>query len=242
MSVLLELLKNEIIVNWIAPIITGLIITGISSLIVKIFKDKRDEKIINTANERFVRTILPFIIQKIECEETYISDIRSVIVKESRLKDKYVYQEIELRNKLIMDISESKYINEENKKELIEFTYKIFKRYEKKEENKIKEEKPLKKNFNMITIILILLIVIAETMIIIINILDTGTVRPEENILYIIPLLLGIVSIMSGLIIIVLNSSESKLENIKKNNYESIYYNYINQKTRNNLREKNNKE
>ena len=239
---MLELLKNEIIVNWIAPIITGLIITGISSLIVKIFKDKRDEKIINTANERFVRTILPFIIQKIECEETYISDIRSVIVKESRLKDKYVYQEIELRNKLIMDISESKYINEENKKELIEFTYKIFKRYEKKEENKIKEEKPLKKNFNMITIILILLIVIAETMIIIINILDTGTVRPEENILYIIPLLLGIVSIMSGLIIIVLNSSESKLENIKKNNYESIYYNYINQKTRNNLREKNNKE
>ena len=94
----------------------------------------------------------------------------------------------------------------------------------------------------MITIILILLIVIAETMIIIINILDTGTVRPEENILYIIPLLLGIVSIMSGLIIIVLNSSESKLENIKKNNYESIYYNYINQKIRNNLREKNNKE
>ena len=86
------------------------------------------------------------------------------------------------------------------------------------------------------------LIVIAETMIIIINILDTGTVRPEENILYIIPLLLGIVSIMSGLIIIVLNSSESKLENIKKNNYESIYYNYINQKIRNNLREKNNKE
>ena len=128
---MLELLKNEIIVNWIAPIITGLIITGISSL---------------------------------------------------------------------------------------------------------------KKNYNMITIILILLIVIAETMIIIINILDTGTVRPEENILYIIPLLLGIVSIMSGLIIIVLNSSESKLENIKKNNYESIYYNYINQKIRNNLREKNNKE
>ena len=127
---MLELLKNEIIVNWIAPIITGLIITGISSL---------------------------------------------------------------------------------------------------------------KKNYNMITIILILLIVIAETMIIIINILDTGTVRPEENILYIIPLLLGIVSIMSGLIIIVLNSSESKLENIKKNNYESIYYNYINQKIRNNLREKNNK-
>ncbi len=239
---MLELLKNEIIVNWIAPIITGLIITGISSLIVKKFKDKRDEKIINTANERFVRTILPFIIQKIECEETYISDIRSVIVKESGLKDKYVYQEIELRNKLIMDISESKYINEENKKELIAFTYKIFKRYEKKEENKIKEEKPLKKNYNMITIILILLIVIAETMIIIINILDTGTVRPEENILYIIPLLLGIVSIMSGLIIFILSPSESKLENIKKNNYESIYYNYINQKIRNNLREKNNKE
>jgi len=239
---LLELLKNEIIVNWIAPIITGLIITGASSLIVKIFKDKRDEKIINTANERFVRTILPFIIQKIECEGTYISDVRSVIVKESRLKDKYVCQEIELRNKLIMDISESKYINEENKKELIAFTYKIFKRYEKKEENKIKEEKPLKKNYNMITITLIMLIVIAEAMIIIINILDTGTLRPEENILYIIPLLLGIVSIMSGLIIIVLNSSESKLENIKKNNYESIYYNYINQKIRNNLRNKNNKE
>ena len=87
-----------------------------------------------------------------------------------------------------------------------------------------------------------MLIVIAEAMIIIINILDTGTLILEENILYIIPLLLGIVSIMSGLIIIILSLSESKTYKIKRDNFESIYYNYVNQKIRNDLRNKNNKE
>ena len=47
---------------------------------------------------------------------------------------------------------------------------------------------------------------------------------------------------MSGLIIFILSPSESKTYKIKRDNFESIYYNYINQKIRNDLRNKNNKE
>ena len=147
---MLELLKNDIVINWIAPIITGLIVVAIPAFIVKILRLRKDEKIVKEANQRYLDVIMPFIIQKIGISSVYITDIRNVIIYESGLKDKFVLSELSLRNKLVMDISESKYIDENNKKELIDFTYEVFKNFDNKNSLEIVEENEIKKINNKI--------------------------------------------------------------------------------------------
>lgn len=219
-DIMLEFLKDDIVINWISPIITGLIVVAIPTIIVKTFKFKKDEKIIKQANQRFINLIMPFIIQKIKICDTFISDVRNVIVEESGLRDKYVYSEISLRNKLIMDISESKYIDEKNKKELIVFTYEVFKQFENKENLQFSEETELKKsNINFLSSLIsnpIILLIISQLLIAIVVILDKRNIKPEENILIMLPFLLGFVSVLGIVLMIISKIFESSVSRKKK--------------------------
>lgn len=172
-------LTNEIVINWIAPIITGLVVVGIPAIILKVLQIKKDEKKVNAANQRYVDSIRPYIIQKIEITPELITDLRKVVVRESNLKDKYVYSELELRNKLIMDITENKYIDEVSKHELITFTYKSFKAFEKQnivvEESKTKILKKLNIDYTIIVFIISIVIMI------IVSIVDKEGTKTFEN-------------------------------------------------------------
>lgn len=226
-----DLLKNEIVINWIAPIITGLIVIAIPAIAIKIFRFKKDEKAIKRANQRFIDSIIPFIIQKISINYSYISDVRNVVIEESGLKDKYVYSEISLRNKLIMDISESKYIDEENKNELIDFTYNTFKHFENKEDVVLSEEHESKKlNTKVLSFLTsnpLILLIISQFLILLVVIFDKRNIKPEENILIMLPFLLGFISILGIVLMIISKLFESSVSN-KKHRDEIIYRNYIN--------------
>ena len=128
-EVLKPFLTNEIVITWVSPVITGLIVVAVPAGIIWLLKTlqiKKDEKKIEEANQRFINSIRPYIIQNIKILPKFITDTRTVVVKESGVKDKFIYSELSLRNKLIMDINESKYIDEDNKEKMIKFTYDTF--------------------------------------------------------------------------------------------------------------------
>lgn len=228
---MLDLLKNEIVVNWIAPIVTGLIVIAIPAFGIKIFRFKKDEKAIKQANQRFIDSIIPFIIQKISITSSYISDIRSVVIEESGLKDKYVYSEIRLRNKLIMDISESKYVDEDRKNELINFTYDTFKNFENKENLEITEEQePKKSNTKILSWLMINplgLLILSQVMIVIVVVFDHRNIKPEENILIMLPFLLGFISVMGITLKMISKTFESSVSRKKYSRDDFVYRNYV---------------
>ena len=219
---MLELLRNDIIITWVAPIFTGLIVIAIPAVAINFFKSKKDEKAITQANQRYIDAIMPFIIQEIELSQTYISDIRHTIINENNIKDKFIYTEIELRNRLIIDISESKYIDEDKKNELINFTYTIFKHYETDKAIKLEENNTNSKFKNILTNITnpIILFIISQLALVLILIFDKRNIKPEENVLLALPLLVGLISIVGIIIQSITGIFESK---IKKN--RRIYFN-----------------
>ena len=157
-NIIKNFLTNQIIVNWVAPIITGLIVVVIPAILIRLFQMKKDKRKVDDANQRYLNSIRPYIIQKITIDRKFISDIRRVVIKESCIKEKYIYTEVELRNKLILDITEDSYIREIDKKELIDFIYEVFTGFNIKEINEVEISKNRKKAvvlFDRNTIVLI---------------------------------------------------------------------------------------
>lgn len=193
-------LTNEIIVNWLAPIITGLIVLALPTIIIKIFQIKKDEKKISNANQRYLDSIRLYIIQKIKVDRNYIHNIRQVIIKESNIKEKYIYTEVEVRNKLILDITEDNYINEFDKKELIDFAYEVFKGFnENKDTNieKVKNKKSQIFSVNKYIVLLVLSLIICT-----INqvISKSYNIELDENLTFSLSTITALVSIFAILL------------------------------------------
>lgn len=229
-NVIKPILMNEIVVNWIAPIITGLLVIVIPAAALKFFRFKKDIKKINAVNERFINSIRPYIIEKIRISSNIITDIRSAIIMDSDIKERFVISEIDLRNKLIIDINESKYIDEVNKKELIDFTYEIFKDFEKKnsfidnKEINLKQRKvSVLNNFIKSPISLVL---VSQVMIVLTLFFDKSGVKPEDNFALLLPLVLGIFSLFSLLLDFISKTFRSDVSESKKiySDYEKIIY------------------
>lgn len=221
-----EFLTNQIVVNWIAPIITGLIVIAIPTGLAKIIRIRSDRKKVNDANNRYLDSVRPYIIQKIDISPKLISDLRSVVVDESDLKNKYVYTEIQLRNKLIMDITESKYIDEINKNELIEFTYKIFKEFENNSASLVVEDdKPAKKfklkNNYLIFIISLLILTI-------VSLLDKEGTKSLENPAALFSTIICMFSVLISLSSMILNFFRSEVSQRKEYDYYTEYYKIMN--------------
>ena len=220
-------LENQIIINWVAPIVTGLLVLAIPSIIIKIFQTKKDEKKIKTANQRFLDAVRPYIIQEIEISALTISNIRNVVVKESGLKDKFIYSELDLRNKLIMDITESKYIDENNKEKLVKFATKVFEPFDNNSSVVKEEVKEHKFSFlfkNGILIMTIIVFILSSLFILIGTIYGHKVgLDPNDNYSIILPLITGILSIVSVSISFISNVFESKVIDNKK---FSFYYDF----------------
>lgn len=158
-NIIKNFLTNQIVVNWIAPIITGLIVVAIPTFLIRVFQLRKDKRKVDDANQRYLNSIRPYIIQKIHIDKRFISDVRRVIVKESCIKEKYIYTEIELRDKLILDITEDNYINEMDKKELFDFTYDVFKEFSEEQVSNKDVSKNKVKSFMIIDKYIIVLII-----------------------------------------------------------------------------------
>lgn len=127
---MLELIDNifnsSIVVNWIAPIV----VTVLGSIIVKLLFDKKKSKSIiysiNVANNRFVEAVRPFFIQEIEFNMEIIDDIRNAIIREYSVDENMLYTTNQLKEFLILDVVETRYLTEERKKDLISCICSLF--------------------------------------------------------------------------------------------------------------------
>ena len=90
-AILEPILTNQIIVDWIAPIITGLIVLLIPAIVTRVIKNRNLLRNIKDINSKIINTIRPFIIQRIEISSHFISDLRKAIIKENGIKEKYVF-------------------------------------------------------------------------------------------------------------------------------------------------------
>lgn len=229
-NIIKPILTNEIVVNWIAPIITGILVVVIPATVLKFFRLRKDIKKINDVNDRFISSIRPYIIEKIRISSNFITDIRSAIIIDSDIKERFVISEIDLRNKLIMDINESKYIDEVNKKKLIDFTYEIFKDFERK--NSLIDNKEINikgRKINILNNLVknpITLIFISQLMIVLTLFFDKSGVKSEDNPAFILPLFLGIFSIFSFLLDYVFKTLRSGVSERRKiySDYEQLVY------------------
>lgn len=229
-NVIKPILINEIVVNWIAPIITGILVIAIPAIVLKFFRLRKDTKKINNVNDRFINSVRPYIIEKIKISSNLIIDIRRAIIMDSNIKERFVLSEIDLRNKLIMDINESKYIDEVNKKELIDFTYEIFKDFEK--ENELIDNKEISTREKKVNILdnfvknPIILFFVSQIMIVLTLFFDKSGVKPEDNYAILLPLILGVFSLFSLLLDYIFKMLRSDIYESKKvySNYEKIIY------------------
>ena len=123
---LTNILHNDIVTNWIAPIIGTIVAVLAVRLLLERYKGKSVISIIRLANNRFIDAVRPFFIQEIEINMKIINNIRNAIKREYCADDNMLYTIEQLEEQIILDISETKYLTEERKTELIHNVYDKF--------------------------------------------------------------------------------------------------------------------
>ena len=197
--ILKPILTNQIIVDWIAPIVTGLILLLIPVILTKFIKNNTLLKNIKDVNNKIINTIRPFIIQRIEINSHFISDLRKAIIKENKIKEKYIFNEIQIRNKILLDISETRFLKENEKQDLINFTYKVFNDFDEKQilsntsSEDIEEQNIKKLSMKLTSIILIISLIIM----LIAYIVKPVNSNIEDNIVILITLISSTASLLS---------------------------------------------
>ncbi len=216
-------LKNDILINWIAPIIGTIIVV----IAIKLFMERNKSKavigIINIANNRFIDAIRPFFIQEIEINMKLINNIRNAIKREYCADDNMLYTIAQLEEQIILDISETKYLTEERKKELIHNVYGKFdelkneipESHTEEQTELIKSEINRLKSSNSRLLILFIL-VIMMTIILLINYFYTLDFSNLYLIIIILPLIMFLVEMITD------NMAQNKKNTtkIEENNYQ----------------------
>lgn len=151
--------EDTIVISWIAPIVTGLIVVVITSIIGRIlsiwWKNRAFIRKVNGANEKYINNILPYMIQKINLSKEVLYSIKSAISMEYQVAMKYMYNNEQIRNQIILNISNTRFLTENNKIELIDNVMKVFNEIGSSIEEKTvtKRKKSLDKKYPMISLI-----------------------------------------------------------------------------------------
>ncbi|WP_050636174.1 hypothetical protein [Candidatus Stoquefichus sp. SB1] len=117
-----NVLNSETVKIWVAPIVTGSIVVFLGYILRIILKRKKVVKELDTikiAETKLVDIVRPFFIKKINLSEDVLFYLRSNIIKEYSIDDKKFMTLKDLMCVLIYDISNTMYIDEIAKKELI---------------------------------------------------------------------------------------------------------------------------
>ncbi|MBP1755741.1 MAG: hypothetical protein H6Q59_2139 [Firmicutes bacterium] len=216
-EIIAEFLRNDIMINWIAPIIGTVIVV----IAIKLFMDRYQSKtvisIINVANNRFIDAIRPFFIQEIEINMKIVNNIRNAIKREYCADDNMLYTMEQLEEQIILDISETKYLTEERKKELIHNVYSKFEELKSEvPENHPEEQTELiKSEINKLKssnsrLFILFILVIMMTIIILINYFYTLDFSNLYLLIIILPLIMFIVEMITD------NMVQNKKHAIKK--------------------------
>lgn len=125
-----EFFENTIIATWVAPIITGVIVVILTTIVGKIvsiwWKNRTFIRKVESANEKYINNILPYMIQKMEIDINILLSIKSAIAKEYQVAEKYLYTNEQIRDQIILSISDTRFMTEIHKLELIQNVLEVF--------------------------------------------------------------------------------------------------------------------
>lgn len=108
-------LMNNIVIVWVAPIVTAVVAT----LLIRLFSIRKKGKEIKFANKKYADAIRPYFIQNVEIDEDIIYGIKNAISIEEEIPLKYFYTNQMLQDVLIYDITTTRYLTEQTKREMI---------------------------------------------------------------------------------------------------------------------------
>lgn len=141
MQYLLSFLTNNIVIAWIAPIITAIIATGLIKIISVRRKSKEFADKVKAGNSKIIDTIRPYIIQKVRLDLKIIHGIRRAVARNVNLPEKYLCSDYELMCDLIYDISTTRFVTEEDKRKLMDDIVKVFEGTESNERQEVTKKK-----------------------------------------------------------------------------------------------------
>jgi hypothetical protein len=220
-EIIASFLRNDIMINWIVPIIGSIIVVIAIKLFMERYKSKTVISIINIANNRFIDAIRPFFIQEIEIDMKIVNNIRNAIKREYCADDNMLYTIEQLEEQIILDISETKYLTEERKKELIHNIYikfddlknEVHEDYTEEQTELIKLEINRLKSSNSRLLVLFILVIMMTT-ILLINYFYTLDFSNLYLLIIILPLIMFIAQMIMD------NMVQNKKNSIKKEDAE----------------------
>jgi hypothetical protein len=216
-EIIASFLRNDIMINWIVPIIGSSIVVIAIKLFMDRYKSKTVIGIINVANNRFIDAIRPFFIQEIEIDMKIVNNIRNAIKREYCADDNMLYTIEQLEEQIILDISETKYLTEERKKELIHNVYikfddlknEVYEEQTEEQTELIKTEINRLKSSNSRLLVLFILVIMMTT-ILLINYFYTLDFSNLYLLIIILPLIMFIAQMIMD------NMVQNKKNSIKK--------------------------
>ena len=123
-------LKNGIVITWIAPIVTGVVVVIITTIIGRIlsvwWKNRSFLRKLERANEKYMNNILPYMIQEIEIDGEILYSIKSAIAIEYQIAEKYLFSNEQIRDQIVLNISNTRFLTEINKSRLINNVIRVF--------------------------------------------------------------------------------------------------------------------
>ena len=161
MEKLSSFFANTLVISWIAPIITGVVVVILTTIVGKFitiwwksreFIRKRDD-----ANQKYINNIIPYMIQEMEINSRILSSIKSAIAAEYQIAEKYLYTNEEIRDNIVLSISNTRFVAETNKLSLINNVIQVFNKIgEEKiisEDNEYSKKKVIDKKYPFITLL-----------------------------------------------------------------------------------------
>ncbi|HAT4348517.1 MAG: hypothetical protein ACLRN7_08800 [Clostridium perfringens] len=140
MNIIINFFKDSIVIGWIAPIVATVLGSWLVNLI---FKKRHTQKTIDTvtvANSKILDAIRPLFIQKIHVDKNLLQDIISAVSIDYDLDIDMLINIKQIKEKLVYDISVTRFMDEKEKIDRIENLYKTFSNYEYDDKNCYKDD------------------------------------------------------------------------------------------------------
>lgn len=154
-----DFFESTIVISWIAPVITGVIVVIITSIAGKIisiwWKNRAFIRKVEVANEKYVNNILPYMIQEIDLNKEVLHRIKSAISLAYQIDIKYMYTNQQICNQIILSISDTRFMTECNKARLIDNVISVFNGIEDYVEKTsiVEKKKNLDKKYPMMSLV-----------------------------------------------------------------------------------------
>lgn len=122
MEYIKHFLENNIVINWLAPVVT----TVLATIILRILSIGKKRKKINEANKKYIDAIRPYVIKKQKIGDDILNSLRSAVSIETGIAEKDLYSVEMLKDVLIYIVSTTQFMEEQEKIGTVEYIIENF--------------------------------------------------------------------------------------------------------------------